>query len=99
MIDERIVINPAEIEEAIVAIRVERDRALDAMEAINNEYDFLSETMASDTLGAAREFQIAASQLFAKVNETIRELEAIAAQYSANSIDIDRAGATGISNT
>ena len=98
MKDEQIVIDPAQIADAINAIKRERNIALEAMENINREYDFLSDTMGSETLTAARDFQITADQLFARVNETVTELEAVAAEYSAQSVHIDHSGATGVLN-
>lgn len=98
MHQERIVIDPSLIAQAITSIKRERDLALDEMNGINNEYDFLSENMGSETLTAAREFQITASQLFSRVNETIHELEAVAAEYSEQSQAIDKSGATGVLN-
>ena len=97
-IDERIVINPAEIAEAISAITKERNNAQDAMDAITREYNILNNTLQSDTLGAANEFQRVAEQILATVDETIVSLQRVMNQYSESSQEIDGRGATGISN-
>ena len=97
-INERIVINPAEIAEAIAAITKERNNAQDAMDAITREYNILNDTLQSDTLGAANEFQRVAEQILATVDETIVSLQRVMNQYSESSQEIDGRGATGISN-
>ena len=97
-INERIVINPAEIAEAIAAITKERNNAQDAMDAITREYNILNNTLQSDTLGAANEFQRVAEQILATVDETIVSLQRVMNQYSESSQEIDGRGATGISN-
>ena len=97
-INERIVINPAEIAEAISAITKERNNAQAAMDDITREYNILNDTLQSDTLGAANEFQRVAEQILATVDETIVSLQRVMNQYSESSQEIDGRGATGISN-
>lgn len=97
-INERIVINPAEIAEAIAAITKERNNAQAAMDDITREYNILNDTLQSDTLGAASEFQRVAEQILATVDETIVSLQRVMNQYSESSQEIDGRGATGISN-
>lgn len=97
-INERIVINPAEIAEAIAAITKERNNAQAAMDDITREYNILNDTLQSDTLGAANEFQRVAEQILATVDETIVSLQRVMNQYSESSQEIDGRGATGISN-
>ena len=97
-INERIVINPAEIAEAIAAITKERNNAQAAMDDITREYNILNDTLQSDTLGAANEFQRVAEQILATVDETIVSLQRVMNRYSESSQEIDGRGATGISN-
>lgn len=96
--NERIIINPAEISEAILAITEERDNAQAAMDDITSQYNILNDSLQSDTLGAASEFQRVAEQMLATVDETIVSLQRVVNQYSESSQEIDSRGATGISN-
>ena len=66
--NERIRINPAEIAEAIAIITNERDNAQEAMDDITREYNILNDTLQSDTLGEATEFQRVAEQILASVD-------------------------------
>ena len=95
---EKMVIDPGAINDAIIAIKQERDKALEAMAQINNEYKILSAEMGSDTLKAASEFQITADQLFERTNETLNDLERISVNYGAEAGHIDSGTATGIGN-
>ena len=96
--NERIRINPAEIAEAIAIITNERDKAQEAMDDITREYNILNDTLQSDTLGAATEFQRVAEQILASVDETIVNLQRVMNQYSESSQEIDSRGAVGIGN-
>lgn len=96
--NELIKINPGEIAQAIAAITTERNNAQAAMDDINREYNILNDTLQSDTLGAATEFQRVAAQILEAVDETIVNLQNVMNQYSESSQQIDSVGATGIGN-
>lgn len=86
-------INPELIAQARNQIANLRDRALAENAAISKEYGILAETMEGETLRASVEFQNTASQIIARVDETIAHLEVLMAEYSQRADEIDGTGA------
>lgn len=85
-------INPDLIVQARDKITRLRDRALAENDAISKEYSILAETMQGETLRASAEFQNTASQIIARVNETIAHLETLMIEYLNRANEIDGAG-------
>lgn len=86
---DRIVVDPVAIQQALTAIRKQRDDINTSLQNLNREYQLLSETMKSETLAAATEYQETATRLLNQTNDAIQTLENIAQDYTNKSGEID----------